>query len=88
MLKCKGPCTVYSKDLKSQDPKVSVIYPDIPITKLLEGQELELEATATLGKGKSHTKYSPALVYFKSYPNIETKGNVPSNLSNLPFIFL
>ncbi len=75
-LNCKGPCTVYSKDLKSQDPAVSVVIPDLPLVKLQEDQQLELEATAVLGKGKDHVKFSPALAFFKAYPTIETKGTV------------
>lgn len=78
ILNCKGPCTVYARDLKSQDPKISVILPDLPIVTLLEGQELELEATAILGKGKNHVKFSPGLIYFKAHPTIETNGTVSS----------
>ncbi len=81
-LDCKGPCTVYAKDLKSQDSKISVAHPDLPLVKLLEGQQLNLEATAILGKGKEHTKFSPGLIFFRSYPVIETKGNI-SNVKGL-----
>lgn len=70
-LNCEGPLTVYAQDLKFQDPKVKTIYAKIPIVKLLKGQELEFEALITLGTGKSHAKYSPALVYYKGYPEIK-----------------
>lgn len=75
-LNCAGPCTVYSKDLKSQDPKVKPIFDDIPIVKLDKDQHLEFEATAKLGKGKDHIKFSPALVFFKNYPEINIKKDV------------
>ncbi len=65
-LKAKGPCVVYAKDLKSKDPKIVPVYPDMPIVKLLEGQVLEVEATAVLGKGKRHMKWSPGHAYFKA----------------------
>lgn len=68
-LKAKGPCTVYSGDLKSKT--VEVVYPDMPIVTLQEGQELEIVADARLGKGKEHVKYSPGLVWFRQYPQIE-----------------
>ncbi len=82
ILKAKGPITVYAKDIQSNDPKIKAVYPDLPIVKLDENQELEFEAKAVLGKGKEHSKYSPGLIYFKAYPIIETKGNV-SNIKNL-----
>ncbi|MBS3149444.1 DNA-directed RNA polymerase subunit D [Candidatus Woesearchaeota archaeon] len=72
-LKTKGPCTVYASDLKSQDPKVIPVYPKIPITKLSEGQSIELEATAKLGLGKEHVKFSPGLIYYQAYPEIKLK---------------
>lgn len=69
-LKAEGPITVYSSDLKTQDPDVKPVFPKMPIIALLKGQELEFEATVTLGTGKEHAKYSPALVYYKAYPKI------------------
>ena len=62
---------VYSSDMQSKDPGIKPVFPNIPIVKLLKGQDLELEATATLGKGKSHVKWSPGLVYYKYKPVIE-----------------
>ncbi|MDD5132929.1 MAG: DNA-directed RNA polymerase subunit D [Candidatus Nanoarchaeia archaeon] len=69
----KGPCTVYSGDLEISDPKLKPVFDKIPITKLLEGQELEFEATAVLGCGKEHAKFSPALVFFRNYPKVSVK---------------
>jgi len=67
-LKAKGPVTVYSKELKG---KVKVIYEEMPLVELTEEQELELVATARLGKGIEHTKFSPGLVYYRNVPEIE-----------------
>ncbi|MFP4112558.1 MAG: DNA-directed RNA polymerase subunit D [Candidatus Woesearchaeota archaeon] len=63
-LSAKGPKTVYASEIKSADPKVVPVNPKTPIVKLLEGQELEFEAIASLGYGKDHAKHSPAHVYF------------------------
>ena len=63
-----GPKVVYSKDLKG---KADVVYEEIPIVKLTEGQELELVAKAKLGRGIEHTKYSPGVFYFRNVPEIE-----------------
>ncbi len=70
-LKVKGPGTVYASDIQSTDPKVVPLHPKMIITKLKKGQELALEATATLGIGKTHMKWSPGNVYYKFRPEIE-----------------
>lgn len=79
VLAAKGPCIVFAKDLKSKDPKVKPVFPDMPLVKLLEGQELEFEATAIMGIGKVHAKWSPGHVYFRKIPSITIKN--PSALA-------
>jgi DNA-directed RNA polymerase subunit D len=70
-LRAKGPGTVYSGDIKTKDPKVKPVFTKMPIAKLLEGQELEFEATAILGLGKTHAKWSPCLAYYKESVDIK-----------------
>lgn len=70
-LVAKGPGYIHAKDLKG---KAEVVYPEMPLVYLREDQELELVATAVLGKGKDHTKYSPALAYYRNAVDIES-GN-------------
>jgi len=81
---CKGKgcakCTV-SMVLKSSEGKVSAselksktiapLYPQMPLTLLRKGQEIELVAEARLGKGVDHAKYSPGLVWTRAVPHIE-----------------
>ncbi len=71
---------VYASELKSKDPAIKPVYPDMPIVKLLKMkdkvQTLELEATAVLGKGKNHVKWSPCHAYYKYKPVIEITGDV------------
>lgn len=74
-LKQKGPKMVYAKDLHSSDPAVVPVYPETPITMLNKGQELVFEATAILGGGKEHAKWSPGHCYYKYFPEIKI-GNV------------
>ncbi len=69
-LKAQGPSMVYASDIKSKDPAIKPIYGKMPLVKLLEGQELELEATAILGIGKEHTKWCPGLVFYRM-PNVD-----------------
>lgn len=70
-LHSKSAGIVYAEDIKSKDPKCTPVYPKTPIVKLIKGQEIELEATAILGKGKDHAKWSPGYAYFKAYPIIK-----------------
>jgi len=67
-LKKKGPCMVYSEDLKSSDKEVKPIYGKIPIVELMDNQELEFEATAELGLGKVHAKWQGAVVGYEASP--------------------
>jgi DNA-directed RNA polymerase subunit D len=74
ILKQKTGCTVYASDIESKDPKVIPVYPGTPIVKLGKGQNLEFEATAILGRGKEHVKWSPGLAFYKYKPVIEIKN--------------
>ena len=69
-LNSEGPVTVYSDSLKCSDDTVKAVFPKMPIVKLLKDQELELEATAVLGTGRYHNKYSPCLAFYQGYPKI------------------
>jgi DNA-directed RNA polymerase subunit D len=73
-LKAKGPATVYSSELKSQDPEVKPAFPNMPIVKLLKGQELELVAVAELNEGREHAKWVPGLIHYKYKPEIEVSN--------------
>ncbi len=66
----KGPKLVLAGDLKSQDPAIKPVHPKTPIVKLIEGQELEFVATAVLGRGKEHAKWSPGHVYYMNKATI------------------
>jgi len=70
-LKSNASGMVYASELESKDPAVKPVYPNMPIVKLLKGQSLEIEATAVLGRGKDHSKWSPGLVYYKYKPIID-----------------
>ncbi|MBW3022860.1 DNA-directed RNA polymerase subunit D [Candidatus Woesearchaeota archaeon] len=70
-LKVKGPKMVVASDMKFQDAGIKPAHPDMPIVLLLKNQELELEATAILGRGKVHVKWIPAHVHYKYKPVIE-----------------
>jgi DNA-directed RNA polymerase subunit D len=55
-LSVEGPQTAYSGDLVSSDSLVEPAEENVPIIELKEGQRLELEADAVLGRGRDHAK--------------------------------
>jgi len=59
------PGYVYSGSIKSDDPKIIPAFTTIPVTKLLSGQEVEVNLTAVLGNGRIHAKWAPAHTYLK-----------------------
>ena len=67
----KGPGYVYASSLKTKDKSCKPVHPKMPIVKLLDKQELEFEATAILGKGSEHMKWSPGTVHFVQEPKIK-----------------
>lgn len=75
VLQAKGPCTVYAENIKSKDPKVKPVQPDMPIVKLLKGQQLQFEAVASLGYGRNHAKHSPGLVFYRQIADVKIKGD-------------
>jgi len=70
-LEAKGPKTVYSSELKSKDPNIQPVYDKLPVVILTEDQEIKLIATAELGKGKDHMKFSPGVILYKHKPKIK-----------------
>jgi len=70
VLEKEGPCTVYSKDIKSTDPKIEPAAMNIPLTKLGEGQKVKVEMDAIVGTGNMHSKWQPAIVSYTELPII------------------
>ncbi|MEK6941498.1 MAG: hypothetical protein AABW85_01420, partial [archaeon] len=66
---------VYSRDIKSTEPKIEFIDKNVPIAKLKKDQRIRLEAEAVVGKGKDHVKWQSALIAFREIPKVsfETK---------------
>jgi DNA-directed RNA polymerase subunit D len=70
-LETKGPRTVYSGDLVSDDPEVRPINDDFPILKLGQDQSISLNAECTVGFGKDHVKWQAGLASYKNHPLIQ-----------------
>jgi len=85
LLKKKGPGWVYTKDFKSQDPKVKPVHSNIPIVFLTEWQEIDFEAIAQMGIGKNHMKWQATLPAYQMYPDIKlNKGVTKEGLEVCP----
>ena len=68
----EGTRTVYSGELKSENPDIAPVNDKIPMIKLAKEQKLKLEAYARLGKGKNHAKWqSVSMCTYKYFPKIE-----------------
>lgn len=74
-LQVKGPKTVYAEDFKTTDPKVKPVYPKMILAKLFDGQEISLVATASVGQGVDHAKWSAGHAWFRHTPHIKIKNH-------------
>jgi DNA-directed RNA polymerase subunit D len=71
----EGPATAYSGDLVSSDEQVQPAEENVPIIELKEGQRLELEADAALGRGKDHAKHQGGVaVGYRHLQRVEVVG--------------
>ncbi len=66
-LETKKEGRVYSGDLKGD---FEIVYEGIPITLLLNNQEIKLVATTKTGKGIENAKFSPGLMFYRNISEI------------------
>ena len=71
-LKAKGGSEV--KEILAGELGDLVVYPEIPIVLIGEGQEVELVARARAGKGINHAKFSPGIIFYKHLAKIKITG--------------
>ncbi|MEK6827530.1 MAG: DNA-directed RNA polymerase subunit D [Nanoarchaeota archaeon] len=79
-LVAKSDGVIYSEDMKG---RVSPVYDKIPITILKKGQELEILATAKVGKGSEHVKFSPGLMFYRDSIKIKLDKDCPKEVVNV-----
>ena len=48
-----------------------VVYSEMPVVLLEDGQEIEIVARARVGKGNEHAKFSPGVIFYKHLPKIK-----------------
>ena len=75
-LDVEGPATAYSGDIESSDPEVRPADENVPIVELKEGQRLEFEADAVLGRGRDHAKQQGGVaVGYRHLQRVEVVGD-------------
>ncbi len=72
-LSVKGEGMVYSGQFEGG---LGVIYDKIPITTLGPEGELQIVATARVGKGSDHSKFSPGLMYYRNVIEIKMDADL------------
>lgn len=72
-LKETGPKAVHASDLIAEDKDITLVYPEMLIINLKEGESIDLAAKAVFGNGQEHIKFSPAHVFYHFYPVIDIK---------------
>jgi DNA-directed RNA polymerase subunit D len=66
------PLDIYSGDLKSNDPKINPVDPNIPLVKIDKNDKVIIEAYAILGLAKDHVKWqSISNIFYRFYPQID-----------------
>ncbi len=68
---------VYSGDIKGSS---KVVYKKIPITMLGKDQELEFVASAKIGRGFEHAKFSPGLMGYREIIEVRVDKNCPQEI--------
>jgi len=76
-LKVKIEGFVNAGELKG---KLKVIYPNIPLTFLNKGQELEFNAVTKFGKGCEHNKFSPGLMFYRNVFDLKIDKDCPQGV--------
>ena len=80
-----GPETAYSGDIVTSEPLVEPADENIPIIELKEGQRLELEAEAVMGRGKDHAKHQGGVaVGYRHLQRVEVVGDKPEHVADEP----
>lgn len=73
-----GPCTVFAGDFEGQG---EVVHPKTPLVLLEKDQEVELIATARVGRGIDHEKYTPGLCFYRHLTRVSSKNNQVQKLA-------
>lgn len=77
-LKQEGPGTVLAEDLKTDNDESEPVNPEAVIVELKEGQAVEFEGEAVLGRGREHAKHQGGTVGYEKVDDGEFLFRVES----------
>ena len=72
-LKSKGKEGI--KEILSGELGDLVVHTEMPIVLIGDGQEVELVARARVGKGITHAKFSPGIIFYKHLAKVKINGD-------------
>ena len=79
-LKVKREGNVFSGDLSGN---TKVVYPKIPITFLNKNKEIDLVAIARVGRGNTHSKFSPGMMFYRNSAEITMDSDFYNEIKKL-----
>lgn len=79
VLKKNGEGTVEARHMKPTDKSLEMPNPDTIIAKLIDDQEINLEARANLGIGQNHARHQAANASYRYYPVVRHNGDEVDN---------
>jgi len=60
-----------------------VIYKEMPITILKEDQEIKIKAIAKAGKGETHSKFSPGIIFYRNTFDVKIEKDCPLEIAEV-----
>jgi len=79
-LSVKKEGLVFSEEFTGE---VKMSYDKIPITFLNKGQNLEIVATAKVGRGSEHSKFNPGLMFYRNIFEIKIEKDCPLEVEEI-----
>ena len=79
-LKSKKEGYVYSGEIEGS---AKFVYDKIPLTYLNKGQELEFTATASVGTGTEHSKFSPGIISYRNSIEVVADKKILDKIKNI-----
>lgn len=79
VLKKDGEGTVKARHMKPTDQSMEIKNPETILAKLLDDQEVDLEAKAVLGIGQDHARHQAANASYRYYPVVRHNGDELEN---------
>jgi len=83
-LDATGPRTIYSGDLRTSHDRIKMALDKVPLLKLIQDQNLRLEAKAIAGIGRKHAKWQAGMAAYEIMQNGDFIFRVESFLQMQP----